>query len=179
MGLHTGPFMRLNVGCGRHVLDGWTNVDVVASPRAKRPPEVLSDARSIPLADGCAQELQAIHLLEHFYRWEVPAVLAEWRRLLCDGGRLVLELPNLQRCVENIVEGLRTNDQPLDQLGMWGLYGDPREEDPYMCHKWAWTPATLRAELKLAGFGKIRETPTQWHSAGRLRRDMRLEAVKC
>jgi hypothetical protein len=47
----------------------------------------------------------AIHLFEHFYRWECERVLAEWRRLLKPRGRLVLELPDLHKCCLNIVKG--------------------------------------------------------------------------
>ena len=170
--------MRLNIGCGRHVLDGWTNIDVQRSPLAKRPPEILCDAKTIPLPGECADEIQAIHLWEHFYLWECDALLAEWRRLLKPGGTLVLELPNLVKCAQNIVDDRMKGGKDVDQLGMWGLYGDPREKDPYMCHRWAWSPKTLRKFLQERGFRDAREHPTQWHPAGREHRDMRIEAIK-
>lgn len=148
------------------------NVDAVASPYAKRPPDILSDAKKIPLPDGCARELMAIHVLEHFYRWEVPAVLAEWARLLESGGRLVLELPDLRKCCQNVLAGRE------DQQTMWGLYGDPRTGDPYMTHRWGWTFQTLQPLLAEAGFRRLAEHPTQWHVAGRKHRDMRIEGIK-
>lgn len=172
MGIPEGSAVRLNLGCGRKVLDGWVNVDIAVSDKAPREPEVLSDLRAIPLHDGCADEAMAIHVIEHFYRWEVPAVLAEWLRLLKPGGLLVLECPDVLKCARNLLAG------DIDSQSYWGLYGDPAHEDPFMCHRWGWTPATLRAELAAAGFRDIRETVPQWHKAGRTRRDMRLEARK-
>lgn len=170
--------MKLNLMCGRHVLDGWTNVDIQPSPRAKRPPDILSDAKSIPLPTECADELMVIHGFEHFYRWEVDTVMKEWHRLLKVGGKLVLELPDLIKCCENVLNGFTVGGKDPDQNGMWGLYGDPRDADPYMNHRWAWSPKTLRHFLKMHGFTDIIDAETQWHPAGRIHRDMRIEARK-
>ena len=179
MGIHQGcGAMKLNVCCGRRVLDGWTNVDVEASPQAPHPPEILADARHIPLSDECADELMVIHGFEHFYRWECDVVIVEWKRLLKTGGLLVLELPDLIKCCQNVLSGLMLGGKDPDQLGMWGLYGDPREENPYMVHRWDWTPKSLRTFLKQHGFVNIVDAETQWHPAGRRARDMRIEARK-
>lgn len=163
--------MRLNIGCGRMVLDGWTNCDVQVSPKAPRPPEILCDAREVPLDDGCADELMALHLIEHFYLWEADGVLAEWRRLLRKGGKLILELPNLEDACRNLLRGTK------DQMSMWPLYGDPSHEDPFMCHRWGYTPVTIAQLLSRNGFSKIKILPPQTHGRRR-NRDMRVEAVK-
>lgn len=163
--------MRLNVGCGKMILDGWVNVDVQANPKASRPPDLLSDIRKLPIDDGSADVLMAVHVVEHFYRWEVGALLAEWRRVLKDGGLLILELPNLEAACRNVLAGL------TDQMGMWPLYGDPGHKDPYMCHRWGWTPVTLARELEAAGFRNIKTAPTEYHGK-RHDRDMRLEAFR-
>lgn len=178
MDLLAADVVRVNVGAGRHVLDGWINVDVQRSARAKRDPDIFSDARKIPLPDECANELMAIHLWEHFYPWECDALLAEWRRLLKPGGLLVLELPDLVKCCRNVIDGGLKGGKDPDQLGMWGLYGDPRERDPYMMHKWGWAASTVIQFLSARGFRKVVEKPTQWHPAGREHRDMRIEARK-
>ena len=170
--------VRLNVCCGRHVLDGWTNIDIAPSPDAKRPPEILADAKAIPLDDCCADELMVIHGFEHFYRWECDQAITEWRRLLKVGGLLVLELPDLLKCCENILTGFTFGGKDPDQSGMWGLFGDPREKNPYMNHRWGWTPKTLRAFLSKHRFTDIVDAVTQWHPAGRIHRDMRIEARK-
>lgn len=172
--------LKINAGCGRHVIDGWTNVDVQQSPFAVRAPEYLCDLRKIPLPDECADEVMAIHVFEHFYLWECAVVIAEWHRLLVPGGKIVLELPNIVKCCQNVVEaaGEDGSGKLPDNLTLWGIYGDPSLSDPYMGHHWGWTPGSLRAFLIEQGFSKGKELPTQWHGKGRKKRDMRIEAFK-
>ena len=153
------------------VLDGWTNCDVQESPRATRPPEILCDAKSIPLDSGCADVVMALHLLEHFYLWEVGDVLWEWHRLLKPSGRLILELPNLESACRNLLKGMN------DQMSMWPLYGDPGHEDVFMCHRWGYTPKTVTGLLIAHGFNRIKVLPPQTHCK-RVNRDMRVEAIK-
>lgn len=167
-----GNVLRLNIGGGVKRLPGWTNVDI--APRDGV--DIVADARAIPLPDGCAREIMAIHLLEHFYVWEVPEVLREWHRLLRSGGELVLELPDMMKALHNILEG-RAEKKP-GQLGMWALYGDPTTRDPLMCHKWAWTPTTLTPVLREVGFDRVALRETRFHPAGRGIRDFRIEALR-
>ena len=169
-------FLHLNVGCGKYVLDGWFNIDIQASEKSYRQPDMLAPANKIPLPDHCAATVQAVHVIEHFYRWEVDSVLDEWKRLLKRNGMLILELPNLLKCCENILSGKKASKHP-DQLGMWGLYGDPGQKDPYMTHRWGWTPATLTELLLSHGFSQIQEEETVYHPVGRKSRDMRLTGV--
>ncbi len=171
--------MRIHFACGRQVLPGFYNIDAVRHPNAPRDPELLFEMRfadgqlieQIPLADGCADEFHAMHILEHFYRYDVDAVLREWKRLLRVGGRLVLELPNLEACARNLLAGMRP------QMCMFGIYGDESWKSPYMIHRHGYTPTTLSGLLAEHGFSKIQVLPPQTHRA-RANRDMRLEAVK-
>jgi len=160
------------------VLDGWVNIDVARSPKAPRAPEILAEAKKIPLPDGCADELMVIHGFEHIYRWECEITVAEWRRLLKPNGRLILELPDLYKCCQNVLTGYTINNRTPEEFSLWGLYGDPSHNDPFMCHRWGWTPKTLRQFLQLNGFHTITDAATQWHPTGRINRDMRIEARK-
>lgn len=170
--------MRIHVGCGKRVLDGWTNVDVVRNPGAVRDPEILASATDIPLPNGCASEVMAIHLFEHFYRWDAAYALAEWRRLLRPGGRLVLELPDLLKCARNLLKLVEAGGKPLQQMAMWGIYGDDTLEDPYMMHRCGWWPESLSTFLVQHGFADPRSEVPEWHRAGRDNRDMRIVAVR-
>lgn len=170
--------MRINWWCGRQVLDGWFNVDALLHPKAPRAPELLhavefeAEGRvknPLPLADGCAEELHAMHAIEHVYAWEAVHLLAEWRRLLKPGGLLVLELPNLEAAARNLLEGLN------DQMSMWPIYGDWNHKDPYMMHKHGYTSRTIEALLVGGGFTGVVHKAPQTHGA-RANRDMRVEA---
>lgn len=166
--------MKLNIGAGGRRIAGYTGVDMVERPGA----DIVAPANAIPLADGSVDEILAIHLVEHLLPWELSETLLEWRRLLRPGGRLVLEMPDLIKCCKNILSGAFVAGKHPDQLGMWGAFGDPRQRDPLMLHRWGYTFKTLAPVVSAAGFGDIAEHPTQWHPAGRDLRDFRLEAVR-
>ena len=164
--------MKVHLACGKHILDGWVNVDAVKHPKAPRDPDIFADVSDLPIDDGVADEVLSVHILEHFYEWEVTGVLAEWRRILKPGGRLVLEMPDVVKACRNILEGRD------DMWGMWPLYGDNTLKDPLMCHKWGWTFKTLRPVLESCGFTGIVEKPTEWHGR-KQNRDFRVECKKC
>jgi len=171
--------MRIHFGAGRHILPGYFNADAVQHPNAERPLDMVYEMRfdgailvqPMPLDDGCAEELFAAHVIEHFARYEVDAVIGEWKRLLQPGGRLILELPNLEACARNLLAGARP------QMCMFGIYGDESWKSPYMLHKFGYTPATLSALLAEHGFTNIQVLPPQTHGA-KVKRDMRVEAIK-
>ncbi len=173
--------MKINVCSGRHVLDGWTNVDVVVSnhPKAKgKKPQILADMRSIPLPDACAEELMCIHGIEHVLPWEAEEAVCEWARLLKVGGKLVIECPDLIKCCHNVLSGYQVQGKHPDQMGVWGLYGDDTLRDPFMMHRYAYSPASMTRLLERNGFCEIREEAPQWHRAGSKMRDMRMVAIR-
>ena len=170
----TGAPIKLNVGCGHRRVPGFLGVDIVPRPNV----DIVAPADSIPLADGCAVEVMAIHVVEHFFSWEIPVILKEWARLLRPGGRLTLELPDAWKAARNLVNGTVRPGKHPDQLSMWALYGDDTLRDPYMMHKSGWWFARLSPFVLAAGFVEVVERETIWHPAGRGIRDFRLEAVK-
>lgn len=166
--------VRLNLGCGDKILPGYVNVDVAAS-RKGQAPDVLGDLRALPFPPGHADEILAVHVIEHFYPWEADGLLAHWHATLKPGGRLVLECPNLLTAARMLVEqperAARAEGKD-GQLAMWPLYGDPSWRDPLMCHRWGYTPATLIDLLRRCGFTNVRQEPAQFKR--RDPRDMRV-----
>jgi predicted SAM-dependent methyltransferase len=164
--------MKLHLACGKHVLDGWVNVDIARHPAAPREPDIMADVTSIPLDDAVADEIMAIHVFEHFYRWEVDGLLKEWGRLLKSGGRLVMEMPDIIKAARNLLDGKG------DQMAMWPIYGDQTLENPFMCHRYGWTFKTIKPVLEQAGFRDVTLHFPEWHKR-RNDRDFRVECVKC
>lgn len=166
--------VRLNLGCGDKVLAGYVNVDE-ASARAGARPDVVCDVRRLePFADASADEVMAIHVVEHFWRWEVADVLREWVRVLKPGGRMVLECPNLRVACEELLRdpAAANGTGPEVQRTMWVLYGDPSWRDPLMFHRWNYTPESLAALMREAGLVNVRQEPALFKL--RDMRDMRV-----
>lgn len=167
--------LKIHVGCGKRILQGYVNVDIV--PREGV--DLIAPASRIHLPDGSADEVLAVHLFEHIEPWEAPKALADWHRLLAHGGLLVLEMPDIVKCAQNLLKLIDRGDpKQLASLAFNGIYGDASLKDPWMLHRWGYTFKTLAPMLKEAGFTKIREAPTQWHPIGKAHRDFRIEARK-
>ena len=164
--------IRVNVGCGRRKLDGYLNCDFEDNYSGKKP-DVVCDIRALPFDSDFADEVLAVHVLEHFYIWEAEDVVNEWVRVLKPGGKLVIEVPCLDKIINQFI---KFDGAPPVNLGMWGLYGDPGHQDERMCHHWAYSVKQLKALLDQVGLKDIEEKEAQFHVAIR---DMRVEAGKC
>lgn len=170
--------IKLNLGCGDKILPGYVNVDV-AEARAGKRPDVLCDLRALkPFETDSVDEVLAVHVVEHFWRWEVADVLREWVRVLRPGGHMVLECPNLASACEAFLADPDTasGPGPEGQRTMWVFYGDPRWQDPLMVHRWGYTPKSLAALMQEVGLVNTRQEPAQFKL--REPRDMRIVGEK-
>lgn len=166
-----GPAMRLNLGCGRRREEGFINVDLPGSGA-----DIECDIRSLPVGDAEAEEVMAIHVLEHFYLHEVEDVLKEWLRVIKPGGMLVIELPCLEKVLIHIASCIMY-DKPLDdRMIRWPMFGDPsthKAGEPAL-HKWLHSQRELVETLQSMGCHVAIEEP-HYHNKNR---DMRIVASK-
>lgn len=170
--------IRLNLGCGDMLLPGYVNVDV-ATERRGHQPDVCCDIRDLSaFADNHADEVMAIHVIEHFYHWEVVDLLKEWVRVLKPGGQLVLECPNLISACEALLKDPEVASRPGTEgnRSMWCFYGDPSWKDPLMCHRWLYTPQSLAQVMHEAGLRELSQQVPLFKA--RHPRDMRIVGVK-
>jgi predicted SAM-dependent methyltransferase len=160
--------VRLNLGCGKRPLDGYVNVDLADA-------DVIHDlTQPLPFDAGVADEVRAIHVFEHFYRYECEAILADWVRVLKPGGVLVLELPCLDKVIQLFNWHIQLSKPVPTNLTLWGLYGDPIYRDPAMVHRWCYSCDELGGLMEAAGLTVSFKEATTHQPI----RDMRAEGVK-
>jgi SAM-dependent methyltransferase len=159
-----------NLGSGNKKWDGWINVDLHSDIA-----DIKCDLRNLEIASESADAVAAIHVLEHFYEWEVFDVLTEWKRILKPDGKMILELPCMDK-VFAYVHNCVVNKQPLQPfMTLLALYGDPKYKQPAMCHKWGWFQEPLRQMLESVGMERIEFCVPKYHFPFR---DMRIECYK-
>ena len=140
--------MKLHIGCGTRYIPGYVHVDIVDAPHIDH--HCSADKLEI-FADGSAGEIYASHVLEHFGRYEVESVLAEWFRILAPGGRLRVAVPDFAAVVALYEqEGLRDGTSGLVGLVCGG------QRDEFDFHKVIFDEPFLSYLLAKCGFRDIR-----------------------
>jgi len=92
----------VNAGCGpargvsrSALFNDWRVVRVDIDPTVE--PDVLADITDLsPIGDGFADAVWSSHCIEHLFHHQVPAALAEFRRVICDDGFVAFLVPDLQ-----------------------------------------------------------------------------------
>src|ERR1700683_4765801 len=136
--------MKLNLGCGSKVLDGWINVDYALGARLARVPLVralnrklrlfdldwdhriyLHDlSKQFPWADNTIDIVYSSHTLEHFTKEDGQRFIAECHRVLRKDGILRIVIPDLRYIVDRYIEGSIRADDFVENLGV--LYGNKK-----------------------------------------------------
>ena len=159
-----------NLGCGNKKWDGWINVDLHSDIS-----DIKCDLRKLEIASDSADAVAAIHVLEHFYEWEVADLLTEWKRVLKPGGKMILELPCMDKVFAYVTNCVHSKEPLQPFMTMWALYGDPKHKSEAMCHKWGWFQNPLRNMLESVGMTEIKFCEPNYHFPFR---DMRVECYK-
>lgn len=129
-----GDEIRLNIGAGDTVIEGFTPIDRKLGTEAYPLPQY---------ADNSVAEIRASHVLEHFSFEDAKAVLKEWHRALKPGGRIRVAVPDMDKCL--------LVDDPVQRA--FYLMGGQVDGDDY--HKAAYNAPLLAQYLSDAGFEKI------------------------
>ncbi len=144
--------MKINLGSGERPLPGFVNVDILEDAPGV---DVVADiSERLPFEDHSADLIYAAHILEHFPNDQVPVLLRDWRRVLRDGGQLLVAVPDLDVIARMLVErsGWFT---PPHAPWIGAIYGG--QKDAYDFHKTGFTAPWLAYLLSEAGFGTVRQ----------------------
>ena len=137
--------------------------------------DMQCDLRKLEIDNDSADAVAAIHVLEHFHVFEAADLLTEWRRVLKPGGKMIIEVPCMDKVFAYVADCGKTKTPMMPFMTIYALWGDPKHKDPAMCHKWGYFQDGLRNLLETVGMREITFTEPRYHFACR---DMRVEAVK-
>lgn len=158
---------KLNLGSGRHELDGWLNTDI----RRRAPGVVHLDVRKrFPFDDETFDYVFTEHTIEHVAFEEGEFMLRECHRVLKPDGKVRVSTPDLDRML-----GLwqRRNDRMPREYSRWvidsflpdlarrGMYHPVHVINNVFQnwdHKFLYNADLLRATLEQAGFVDIQRT---------------------
>jgi ubiquinone/menaquinone biosynthesis C-methylase UbiE len=160
-----GPKTVLHVGCGTAPLpaglfDGMNEVRLDIDPAVN--PDVVGSITDIPLLSGVVDAIYSSHNIEHLAEHEVPKAFSEFYRVLKPGGKIIIEVPDVQSVAESIPKiGLNgvLYESPAGPISpadvLYGLRSAVAGGNEFYAHKMAFTRDTLESSLKKAQFKKV------------------------
>ena len=147
----------------------WREIRMDIDPRVS--PDVVGSITDMAAIDAASVDaIWSSHNLEHVNSFEVPKVLAEFRRVLKDDGFALITLPAMRAVARAIVEDQLTEplyvsaSGPISALDVvFGHQASIAAGNPYMAHRTAFTARTLGQALIDAGFHEVRvHEGTRW-----------------
>jgi hypothetical protein len=81
---------RLHLGCGKKILEGYVNMDIVEAPGV----DVVADiSQGLPFPDNAFEEILAIDFVEHIAQPRVISTMNDIWRVMAPGGILKIHTP--------------------------------------------------------------------------------------
>lgn len=162
----------LNIGGGPTrelpiIYRGWEQVLLDIDPDVR--PDIVCDAKNLRTLPARKYDAAySSHMLEHFHKHEVPAVLAGMNHVLKRDGFVHLNVPDIGEVVRLMAEGNRdindvwymAGDHPItfhDVIYGWGI--QVASGNAFYAHKTGFTRKSLTKALRGAGFVKVMTAP--------------------
>jgi len=98
--------LRLHLGCGERYFPGYINIDYPATEHTVQKTscaDVLANITELQFPNGTVDEVRSHHVFEHFTRQEALALLCAWHSWLQVGGIVVIETPDFDASMHQLV----------------------------------------------------------------------------
>ena len=169
--------MKLNLGSGEQLLEGYVNFDCVKVEKHGKRTDVIGKIQELKLIwkDACFDSIIAFHSLEHLTRPEVVQAIKDCFHILKPGGTLVVEGPDVLGAYEYYVNQKKNVAGYIycifgEDFSSRNKYGDS------WSHKSGWTGDLMSQAMKQCGFSIKAIGPGLSHGMGT--RDFRVEGLK-
>lgn len=173
--IEDGTPIKFNMGCGRDRIEGYIGVDLLGSGA-----DIKQDIMELKLPENCADEIFGSHVIEHIPQHRAIGVLTSWHKTLKPGGRLILELPNIEELFKDFAEADDKKRYEIT-LCVYGAYlGEVTPESikhgQASPHVWGYYPKILSEILQNIGYKEIQVLPVKgiYHPG----KNFRIEAIK-
>ena len=149
------------------VFAGWTVVRLDINAAVQ--PDIIGTITDLnaQIPNGSFDAVWSSHNIEHLHTFEVPAALAEFKRILKPDGFAFITCPDLEQIGKLIAGGdverpvYQSLAGPINVLDMlFGHSASIARGNTYMAHNTGFTVARLGAALQAAGFAE------SWVAAG-------------
>ena len=154
----------------------YVNIDVSPDSVA----DVVSDFRNIYklYPSNSVSEILLVHSISYLRLWEGLDFFKECFQLLKEGGSLILEFPDIEKCASLIIQS--KNDYPNYIEAVRGIYAfdlaQIQRKESFYSYAFGWSSWHIQEELKKIGFKDIVCTEGLLHN--HKWRDTHVEATK-
>ena len=144
--------IKLNLGSGGVPYKGYLSVDLY-DQRA----HVQMDITKLEFDDNSVSEILASHVFEHLNPYHSIAILQDWLRVLKPGGKLIMEMPDIEQLCKRFVTA-STGERYGILNAIYGSVNTTNVGGPDNItspHLFGWWPQSLWDHLTNAGFTNI------------------------
>ena len=117
--------MKLNLGCGPHVMPGWVNIDLGNHKGLEFESWDLREGLPSPIKENSVDFIYMEHFIEHITMKEAETLLSQCRKVMEPWGVIRISTPDLYTLVDNYLA--------------WSSYGKEAVDDDI---PEVWKPAT-------------------------------------
>lgn len=165
--------IRLNLGAGGKELPGYISVDLY-DERAS----IIADITELDFDDNSVSEIIGYHVFEHLNPYKIQKTLSNWLRILKPGGKVILEMPNIEQICINFATASKSQRYELlnciyGSVNTTAIGGDDVITSP---HLFGWYPEILEDDFRHVGFDNIVFPPI--HETHHWGYNFRIEATK-
>jgi len=158
--------MKINIGSNVERINGYVSVDLYAEADIKDDITTMAT-----FEDNSVEEVRAYHLLEHLKDSDVSKAMSQIYRILQQGGKWIIEVPNLPGVLKQFL------DTPEDDR--WGfrlatLFGLQCDEGQF--HKTGFSEERITKMLYKIGFSRV--ITRVYYSDGYQQEVIDVEAIK-
>lgn len=144
--------IKLNLGAGGIEYEGYLSVDKYDS-RA----HIDMDITKLDFDDNSVTEILASHVFEHLNPYHALDILKDWRRVLKPGGKLIMEMPDIEQLCKRFVtastgERYGILNAVYGSVNTTGVGGPDNITSP---HLFGWWPQSMYDHLVNAGYTDI------------------------